>query len=145
MSKSIKTEIVINASAEKIWAILTDFEQYPTWNPFIKSIEGTATVGKKIKAHIVPPQAKGMIFKPKVLVFEKEKEFKWLGHLLFPGLFDGAHRFEIIDNQNGTCTFIQSEKFNGILVPLFKKMLDNNTVQGFELMNKALKERAEKK
>ncbi|RYZ45415.1 MAG: SRPBCC domain-containing protein, partial [Chitinophagaceae bacterium] len=37
MNKQIKTEIVINASKEKVWAILTNFSQYPQWNPFIVS------------------------------------------------------------------------------------------------------------
>ncbi|MFZ4545382.1 MAG: hypothetical protein ACOYOA_15120 [Saprospiraceae bacterium] len=74
-----------------------------------------------------------------------EKEFRWIGHLLFKGLFDGEHKFELIDNGNGTTTFRQSEKFNGILVPLFKKMLDINTRNGFMAMNEQLKNRAEGK
>ena len=32
------------------------------------------------------------------------------------------------------------KKFSGILVPLFKKMLDENTFNGFNLMNKKLKD-----
>ncbi|WP_228479091.1 SRPBCC family protein [Flavobacterium soyangense] len=46
-----------------------------------------------ITAKIEPLEAKGMTFKPKVLAFETNKEFRWLGHLLFPGLFDGEHKF----------------------------------------------------
>lgn len=145
MAKEIKTEILINAIPDKVWAILTDFENYPNWNPFIKSIKGQVAVGNTITARMEPPEAKGMTFKPKVLAFETNKEFRWLGHLLFPGLFDGEHTFELIDNKNGTTTFIQSEKFKGILVPLFKKMLDNNTKNGFILMNQKLKELAENK
>ena len=102
-------------------------------------------MGNKITARIEPPEAKGMTFKPKILIFETNKELKWLGHLLFAGLFDGEHKFELIDNENGTTTFRQSEKFKGILVPLFKKQLDNNTKKGFEAMNKKLKELAEEK
>jgi hypothetical protein len=143
MAKEIKTEIVINATPERIWAILTNFDNYPNWNPFIKSIKGDVKVGNKIAARIEPPKASGMTFKPKILVFEKNKELRWIGHLLFSGLFDGEHKFELIDNGNGTTTFIQSEKFKGILVPFFKKKLDNNTRQGFELMNVKLKELAE--
>lgn len=120
------------------------FNQYPNWNPFIKSIEGEVVVGKKIKARMEPPGANGITFRPKVLVFEPNKEFRWLGHLFFAGLFDGEHIFELIDNGNGTTTFVQSEKFKGILVPLFQKMLGNNTVKGFQLMNQRLKELAEK-
>ena len=144
MAKEIKTEILINASPEKVWAILIDFESYPKWNPFIKSITGNVAVGNTIVARLEPPEASGMTFKPKVLSFDKNQKFSWLGHLLFPGLFDGEHQFKLIDNGNGTTTFIQSEKFQGILVPLFKKMLDVNTVNGFNQMNQKLKELAEK-
>jgi hypothetical protein len=143
-AKEIKTEILINATPEKVWAILTNFEQYPNWNPFIKYIKGEVKVGNKIIARIEPPEAKGMTFKPRVLVFEPIKEFRWIGHLLFAGLFDGEHKFELIDNKNGTTTFKQSEVFKGILVTFFKKQLDNNTKKGFEAMNLKLKELAEK-
>lgn len=143
MAKEIKTEILINATAEKVWSILTNFENYPNWNPFIKSIKGDVKVGNKITARIEPPEAKGMTFKPKILTLETNKELSWLGRLLFAGLFDGEHKFELIDNRNGTTTFKQSEKFKGILVPFFKKQLDNNTKKGFEEMNRKLKELAE--
>ena len=145
MAKEIKTEILIHATPEKVWSILTNLNDYPNWNPFIKSIKGETKVGNKITARIEPPEAKGMTFKPKVLAFDANKEFRWLGHLLFPGLFDGEHKFELIDNGNGTTTFRQSEKFKGILVPLFKKMLDNNTLNGFNQMNAKIKELAERK
>jgi hypothetical protein len=144
MALEIKTEIIINTTPEKVWKILTNFRAYPNWNPFIKSIEGQVTIGEKIIARIEPPGAKGMTFKPKILTVVKNRELSWLGHLLFPGLFDGKHKFELIDNGNGTTTFIQSEKFKGILVPFFKKQLKNNTKNGFIEMNKKLKERAEK-
>lgn len=143
MAKEIKTEIVINQTPEKVWAIFTNFENYSNWNPFIKSIKGEVKVGNKISARIEPPEAKGMTFNPKILTSTTNKELSWLGHLLFKGLFDGEHKFELRDNGDGTTTFIQSEKFKGILVPLFKKMLDNNTKKGFEQMNEKLKELSE--
>jgi hypothetical protein len=145
MTTEIKTTIVINASPKQVWEKLTNFEEYPNWNPFIKSIKGNLAVGNTIIVRIEPPEANGMTFKPKVLVYETNKEIRWLGHLLFPGLFDGEHKLELIDNENGTTTFNQSEKFSGILVFLFQKMLDKNTKNGFVLMNQKLKELAEKK
>jgi hypothetical protein len=144
MKKEIKSEILIQSTPHKIWKILTDFEKYSDWNPFIKSIQGSVKVGAKIVARIEPPEGKGMTFKPTVLTFDENKEFKWIGHLLFPGLFDGEHRFELIDNGNGTTTFIQAERFKGILVRLFSKMLDGSTLNGFRAMNQKLKEEAEK-
>ena len=138
MQKEITTQVQIAATPERVWAVFTDFNAYAEWNPFIKSITGDVKVRNTIKAELG-----GMTFKPKVLVFEENKEFKWLGHLLFKGLFDGEHRFQLIDNGDGTTTFIQSEKFNGILVGLFDKKLDGETKDGFIAMNEALKKRVE--
>ncbi|MDY3521957.1 SRPBCC domain-containing protein [Riemerella anatipestifer] len=140
MAKEIKTEILINATPEKVWSILTNFDNYPNWNPFIKSIKGEVKIGNKIKVSIQPPNSKEMTFKPRVLAFETNKELRWIGHLLFKGLFDGEHKFELIDNGNGTTTFKQSEKFKGIFVGLLNL---ENTKKGFEAMNKKLKELAE--
>lgn len=134
----IKTEIVINASPEKVWAVLTSFKAYPEWNSFITSLEGEQKVGARLKANI-----SDMKFRPKVLVFEKNVEFKWRGRLLMPGIFDGTHRFQLIDNSDGTTTLIHSEKFRGILVPFMKKRLETETKIGFEQMNLDLKNRVE--
>lgn len=137
MTKEIKTSIIIQASTETIWNILTDFESYPTWNPFIQSIQGDVQVGNKISI-----QLQGMKFKPKVLVFKENTEFRWLGHLGFKGLFDGEHSFVLTPKSNDVTLFEQNETFNGSLVPLFSKSL-NKTKIGFEQMNQKLKERAE--
>ncbi|KIO76153.1 polyketide cyclase [Pedobacter lusitanus] len=144
MAKEIKTEIVINAVPQKVWNVLVDFDNYPNWNPFIKLLKGDVKAGNQITVQIAPHEAKGMTFKPEVLAFDGPKEFRWIGHLLFRGIFDGEHKFELIDNGNGTTTLIQSEKFKGILVPLLKGQLDNNTKRGFVLMNEKLKEEVEK-
>jgi len=143
MAKEIKTEILINASPTKVWSILTNFDNYPNWNPFIKSIIGDVKVGNKIMARIEPPEASGMTFKPKILSYETNKELKWIGHFIVAGLFDGEHKFELIDNGDGTTTFIHSEKFTGLLVGLSTKMLDK-AKQGFIKMNVALKIESER-
>lgn len=144
MSVEIETEIQINTAPEQVWTILTDFDNYPNWNPFITSLTGSVKVGNKITVHIEPPGAIGNTFKPKVLSFLPHKELSWLGQLLFAGVFDGLHKLELIDNGNKTTTFKQSEKFSGLLVPLFRKQLENNTKEGFQQMNQKLKLLAEK-
>jgi hypothetical protein len=138
--KRIETEININADLLKVWSILTDFKSYPSWNPFVKSLTGEVREGNRIK--VVLP---GMKFKPMVLKFETAKEFRWVGHLLVKGLFDGEHSFVLTGNKDGTTTLKHAEQFTGVLVPFFKKMLDTNTKHGFEQFNIALKKRAEAK
>lgn len=140
MAKDIKTTILIHATPQKIWEILTDFENYPNWNPFITSIEGKLEKGNKITVNIKPPDGSSMTFKPTILKKTDNEALIWLGSILFKGLFDGKHKFQLIDNQNGTTTFIQSEEFKGIFVWLFNPQ---KTEKGFKEMNQKLKEIAE--
>lgn len=120
MTKIIRTEILIHAQPEKVWKILTDFDQFPAWNPFIPQLKGVVKEGNKITVRIEPPGGKGMTFRPKVVTLKKEEELKWLGHFLFKGLFDGEHTFQLIDNGDGPTTFVQSEKFTGWMVPMLQ-------------------------
>ena len=141
--RSIETSIIIEAPKDKVWSVLTDFERYPQWNPFIKSLTGVTEVGNTISATIQPPESGAMTFKPTVLVFDNEKEFRWKGKLLIKGLFDGEHFFILKDNGNGSTEFIQGEQFGGILVGLLSKALVK-TEEGFNLMNEALKKECER-
>ena len=141
--KELHSQIDINASAERVWHLLTDFASYPQWNPFIRRISGEPTTGERLQARIEPPGGQGMTFKPKVLTAEPNRELRWLGHLLVPGLFDGEHSFTIQPLEENRCRFVQREAFKGLLVPLFARSLETNTQRGFEEMNQALKERAE--
>lgn len=140
MALEIKTSIKINATPTQVWQVFSDFNTYPDWNPFIKEVSGDIAEGKTISIN-----AGGMAFKPKVLVFRENKELKWLGKLGFSGIFDGAHRFLLEDNGDGSTTFHHSENFSGILIPLFKNKLLTDTKTGFEKMNKALKKRVEER
>ncbi len=141
--KLVYSEITIKATPEKVWDILMNFEQYPNWNPFIRSISGHPEKGERIKARLQPANSKGMNFSPVILQNAPNQELRWIGKLMIPRLFDGEHTFQIQDNGNGTVTFRQYEHFRGLLIPFFKKMLDVDTKASFDLMNQKLKERAE--
>ncbi len=145
MKKQIESEIEINASPERVWKVLTDFEEHPSWNPFIKELRGKTIEGERLRVFIQPQGGKGMVFKPTVLKSEENRELRWLGRLLLPGLFDGEHYFRIEDIGNDRVRFIQGENFSGILVRLFANSLDDGTLKGFQQMNEALKQRAEGK
>jgi hypothetical protein len=137
----IETTIDIAASADRIWDILIRFDDYPGWNPFVTSIAGAAHEGSGLLVRIQPPGRAGMTFKP-IVMMARDYQLVWVGHLLLPGLFDGEHRFRI-ETHGGMCRFHQSERFSGILVPLFGAGLFAATQRGFEAMNVALKQRAE--
>ena len=137
----IDTRIEIAAPAARVWRVLTDFPRFPEWNPFITRIEGAPEPGARLRVEIKPPGKSPMTFTPKVLAARPGKELRWLGRLLLPGIFDGEHAFEL-EERDGTCSFRQSERFSGLLVPLLGGALAA-TERGFEAMNAALKRRAE--
>ena len=138
MAKTIETSIIIEEKPEKIWSIMMDFESYPKWNPFIKSIKSDGSLTKGSKLEVV---LNGVKMKPKVLKNEKY-EFTWLGSLLLPKIFDGEHIF-MLEAMDGKTKFIHKENFRGILVQPLLKMIGKKTKKGFENMNEALKILAE--
>jgi hypothetical protein len=141
--KELHTEIEIQASPERVWSVLTDFQSFPEWNPFIRQAKGEVREGTRLEVNLQPSGARGMTFRPQVLRAEPGRELRWLGHLLVPGLFDGEHVFRIEPLGEDRVRFVQEEKFTGLLVTLFASGLDRDTRRGFEEMNRALKERAE--
>jgi hypothetical protein len=143
MATELRSEIEISAPAERVWSALMDFAAFPDWNPFIRRIEGEAKEGARIEARLEPPGGRGMTFKPTVQRVEPNREFRWLGRVGMPGLFDGEHIFEIEPLDGGRVRFVQRERFTGVLTPLLLAMVGKSTRQGFDEMNRALKERVE--
>lgn len=134
--------IDIDAPANRVWAILTDTAAYPEWNPFITKLNGSLDPGSRLDVTIVPPGAKQQRFAPTVTAVEPERRLAWLGRLLIPGIFDGAHTFELEALTTESTRFTQSERFSGLLVPILRGLL-RTTETGFAAMNTALAERAE--
>lgn len=142
MSKEIKTEIEIQAPAEKVWSILTDFNHYHEWNPFIINSNGELKEGSKL-INVMKNGEKTMTFKPKILKVVEYEYFDWLGSLFFKGIFDGHHYFRLESLVGGKVKLLHGEKFSGILSGPILKSIRETTESNFRAMNEALKERAE--
>lgn len=140
--KTIKTEIIINASKEKVWNILTDFENYKNWNPFIIKSSGRAKKGEKL-TNTMKLDKKTQTFSPKIINVEEYSYFDWLGHLFFKGIFDGHHYFKIEEVGENQVRLTQGENFSGIFSGLIMKSIGEKTMGNFVKMNNALKELAE--
>jgi hypothetical protein len=142
ISKSIETEIEIAAPASAVWQALRDFEDYAAWNPFIQSISGEMAVGARL-AISVGLGANSMNFSPTVLRSEDNREFRWIGQLGMPGIFDGEHYFILEETAGGTTVLRHGEVFNGMLAAILFPMLQDDTRTGFNAMNVALRDLVE--
>lgn len=143
MSKrSIRTEIIINAAKETVWNLLTDFEQYPSWNPFLISVKGELQAGSRLQ-NTLQTSSRQFVFKPTVRKVVPGSYFDWLGSMFFKGLFDGHHYFGIEEINPGQVKLLHGENFSGVLVSFILRKVGDDTRNGFLSMNQALKQQAE--
>lgn len=136
--KHLKTEIILNASKDKVWNTLTKIENYKDWNPFIVSSEGEIKQGKQL-TNTMMNNGKPMVFKPIITKVDPMHEFEWLGSG-FLGMFKGRHYFKLEDLGNNQTKLIHGEQFSGLLSGLIMKMIGDETLQSFQKMNLALKD-----
>ena len=137
MSKIITTHLTVNASAQDVWATLTDLAGYSTWNPFITDASGTVAVEERLNLTIQPPGGRALAFRPWVTAVEEHRYLEWLGRLAMPGIFDGRHSFQLTPMGVGRTLVQQSETCTGAFVPFAGHRLAR-TQAGFVAMNEAL-------
>src|SRR6478609_7167181 len=113
--KEYKASTTINASPEKIWAILLDGSKYPEWDPVADKIEGRIALGETVKAYT--KLSPGRAFPAKVTVFEPGRKMVWSGGMPL-GLFKGVRTFTLTPKGNGAVDFTLNESFSGPMLPL---------------------------
>ena len=143
MSKTLVSRIEIDATAEQVWEVLTDFAAYASWNPFIVSAVGAADVGSSVTLRMQPVDARAVTLTPNILEATPGQRLCWRGRLWIPGIFDAEHAFTLTPRDDGSVTLDQVEEFTGLLVPFMAGSLDRHTLPAFVTMNEALKVRAE--
>jgi hypothetical protein len=141
--KEIHTEIDISAADADIWRILTDFDSFPNWNPYIRKAVGELTVGALLDLTLQPSGVASTVIHATVLAVEPKRKLSWLSHMFFPGLFDREQTLtlEVLPSMRVRFTHVQS--FSGILVPLFMSKIETDMRRGCKDMNRAVKLRAE--
>ena len=140
--RRIRTEIEIAAPPTDVWRVLTSFSEFSEWNPFMLDAQGEVSEGSKLHVRLSPPGGSAMTIHPTVFCVDKPREFRWLGHMGVPGLFDGEHIFELED-LGGRTLFVQREEFRGIFAGPLLAMVGEKTKRGFVEMNEALRARVE--
>jgi hypothetical protein len=138
--QEIHTRIWIAADSEQVWSVLVDGRAYPDWNPFIRRLDGTIAVDRRIAITLTSRRGETIRFSPIVTRMLPGRELRWLGRLAMPGLLDGEHYFLLSPLTGGRTLLTHGERFTGIL----PWMLGVETFrEDFEALNHALAARAE--
>jgi hypothetical protein len=136
--KTFRIKTLINAPAERIWALLTDAPAYASWNTAIERLDGRIGPGEKLK--IYAKLSPGRAFPVRVTEFDRNQRMVWTGGMPF-GLFKGVRTFLLVPKA-GAVEFRMQEVFSGPLAPLIEKTLPDMQ-PAFEEFASALKARAE--
>lgn len=141
--KELNNEVKINASAQRVWHLLTDFARFPQWNPFIHLVSGELKTGAQLEVTLQPSGASRTTSRPTVLKAEPNHELRWIERSLIPGLLNVEHIFTIKQLDTTHVRFTQREIRTGLLAPLHARGRTTDTRRGLKEMNQALKTRAE--
>ncbi|HSH07155.1 MAG TPA: SRPBCC domain-containing protein [Burkholderiales bacterium] len=161
----IVTEIDLQTSAARVWAVLTDFGAYEKWNPVIQSVDGPANEGAKLRVTLrreaLLQTAAGLLGGLKSFAFRSwcamngmriavrvtkllpERELRWVGALPIPGTFRGEHYFKVAERGDGSVRFTQGEHYAGLLAPAFRDVMEAVNRQAMNAVNQALKDYVE--
>ena len=102
----------INASPDKVWAVLTDGARFPDWDSGIDRVEGVIAPGATIKLFVkVNP---GRAFPLKVTEFAPPRRMVFSGGMPL-GLFKGVRTYTLEPDGAGT-SFQMREEYTGPLL-----------------------------
>jgi len=111
--------IDIDATAGRIWSLVTDAAGFARWNTTIDAIDGTIAEGQRIalKAKIAP----GRTFKINVSDVVPETSMTWSDG--FAPMFRGVRTFRLDTAPDGRVRFSMKEVYSGLMLPLIAKSL----------------------
>ncbi|MGI9597630.1 MAG: SRPBCC family protein [Acidimicrobiales bacterium] len=138
MTKRYHVERQISAPAERVWALLTDGQNYTSWNPAVVSLDGSIRQGETISlVSVVNPKR---TFKLKVAEMSAPDRMVWSDGMPL-GLFKGVRTY-LLDERDGVTTFSMTEEFSGPLSGMITKAIPDMT-DSFNQFADGLKKAAE--
>jgi len=132
-------EVVSDAPRRVLWRLLTDFEHYADWNPYITEASGTATEGAKIRLTLDPRNADPYEVTCDVITVHPPRKLYWRCRDHLPGWLDREHTFRLIPMGPGRIRIVYHGRWEGMLVP-FADLDDRK--RGYERMVEALAKQA---
>jgi uncharacterized protein YndB with AHSA1/START domain len=134
-----RREVQIAALPEVVWDVLTGFEQWPDWNPDVKSmsLEGPVAPGSEFRWKAGP----GTIVSTLEQV-DRPSYLRWRGRTLS---IKAMHEWWFEPSNGGTRVETE-ESFSGFLARLFRgslqKTLDDSTESGLAHLKRESERRA---
>ena len=142
--KTHDTTLEIDAPAEQVWAVLTDFPAYGEWNTALPSLSGDLRVGSTL-AMDLNLGGRPMAVTADVQELEPGRHFSWKGHLGTELLFKGERAFTVEPLGADRSRFRHVESISGLLSGPFLLVKGNAVAEHHHSLNASLKQRSEER
>jgi hypothetical protein len=140
--KRFATRAAIRATPERVWALLTNLERWPTWNTTVTGVEGEIAVGRKVTVRV--KIAPGQDFPVKVAALEPLHRMVWRGGMPLGFLFKGERTYLLTPRGGGEVDFSMEEVFDGLLSGIITRSIPD-LQPAFDEFAACLKAEAERK
>lgn len=135
--RSVRVDVDVKATPEKIWSLLTNVADAPRWNSTITQIEGRVALGEQLTIK-VPISTR--TFNVKVDVLDPHRRLVWSDG---NAVFRGVRTYTLTPHGGGSTAFSMEEVFTGFMLPLIGLSLPDFTPV-FEQYAADLKKEAER-
>jgi hypothetical protein len=115
--RSVHTRIVIEASAEAVWSVLSNLKTYGQWNKLVPEATGRLAVGSSVAIQVDLPHTRKLRTNVLVTAIKQFECLGWLGHFWMPGLLDGHHTYRLSVISPTQTELVHEEIFQGLFVP----------------------------
>lgn len=138
-----RTDFEIGASDERVWAVLTDFDSYPDWNPSLPSIKGELREGSTVSLTLGMPGRPNPKVKATLQEVTPNRRLTWHGNAGADRIFAGDREFAIEPLAGDRVRVTHGEHISGLLAPLFELLMGDAVQRSHDQFNESLRRRAE--
>jgi hypothetical protein len=129
----------ISATADEVWAVLSDVDGWAGWDSGIVSVDGRLAAGEKVK--IVSNAAPGRAFAVKVTELRPAEHVELRGGMPL-GLFRGVRTYDLQPAAGAGTRFRMREVYTGPMLPLIWRSMPD-LQPSFDHFARGLKQRVE--
>ncbi|WP_024805086.1 SRPBCC domain-containing protein [Nocardia sp. BMG51109] len=143
MAFVIDDSVDIDAPAEVVWKVLTDFAGYGEWNPFVRACHSTLEPGAAIDMRVRLVGSRPMNQREWVRTHTPGTEFSYSMKPVPLGALHSMRSHTLTPLADGRCRYASHFEIGGWLQPVVAATLGTALRRGFGGMTEAVKQRAE--
>jgi hypothetical protein len=110
--------VVAQAPCAVAWEVVTGFDRYDEWNPYLVRARGKAAEGASLDLDARPPGEDAEELDAEVIVVRPGRKLEWETRTVVPGVLDHEQIFRTLSDGPRRCRIVHEARFEGVLAPL---------------------------